>query len=91
MASTSVTSMSSQYSSIPLFEVDNYDFWCVKMKTLFMSQDVWDLVENGFDELENVIPLTSVEKSQLKELKKMDAKALLFIQQVVLTTSFQEL
>ena len=55
------------------------------------NQDVWDLVENGFDELENVIPLTSVEKSQLKELKKMDAKALLFIQQVVLTTSFQEL
>ena len=46
------------------------------MKTLFMSQDVWDLVENGFDE-------PPVEKDQLKELKKMDAKALLFIQQGV--------
>ena len=76
MASTSVTRMSSQPFSTPLFEGENYDFWCVKMKTLFMSQDVWDLVENGFDE-------PPVEKDQLKELKKMDAKALLFIQQGV--------
>ena len=63
MASSSVTSMSSQPSSIPLFEEENYDFWCIKMKTLFMFQNVWDLVENGFDELENVITLTSVEKN----------------------------
>ena len=83
MANTSVTSMSSQPSSIPLFEGENYDFWCMKMKTLFMSQDVWDLVENGFDEPENVITLTQLEKDQLKELKKMDAKTLLFIQQSV--------
>ena len=63
MASSSVTSMSSQPSSIPLFEEENYDFWCIKMKTLFMFQNVWDLVENGFDEHENVITLTSVEKN----------------------------
>ena len=50
------------------------------MKTLFMPQDIWDLVENGFNELENVTTLTLVEKDQLKELKKMNAKALLFIQ-----------
>ena len=75
--------MSFQPSSIPLFEEENYDFWCIKMKTLFINQDVWDLVGNGFDELENVITLTSVEKKKLKELKKMDAKALLFIQQGV--------
>ena len=80
MASSSVASMSSQPSSIPLFEWENYDFWCIKMKTLFINQDVWDLIENGFDELENVITLTSVEKNQLKELNKMNAKALLFIQ-----------
>ena len=63
MASSSVTSMSSQPSSIPLFEEENYDFWCIKMKTLFMFQNVWDLVENGFDEPENVITLTLVEKN----------------------------
>ena len=75
MANTSVTSMSSQPSSIPLFEGENYNFWCVKMKTLFMSQDVWDLVENGFDEPDNVITLTPVEKNQLKELKKNGCKS----------------
>ena len=58
------------------------------MKTLFINQDVWDLVGNGFDELENVITLTSVEKKKLKELKKMDAKALLFIQQGVVNNLF---
>ena len=39
------------------------------------------MVENGFDEPDNVITLTPIEKDQLKELKKMDVKALLFIQQ----------
>ena len=34
-----------------------------------MSQDVQDLVENGFDEPENVTVLTPIEKDQLKELK----------------------
>ena len=40
MANTNLTSMSFHASSIPLFEGENYDFWCIKMKTLFMSQDV---------------------------------------------------
>ena len=53
-----------------------------------MPQDIWDLVENGFNELENVTTLTLVEKDQLKELKKMDAKALLFIQQGVVNSIF---
>ena len=34
-----------------------------------MSQDVQDLLENGFDEPENVTILIPIEKDQLKELK----------------------
>ncbi|KAM3248393.1 hypothetical protein P3L10_010162 [Capsicum annuum] len=26
----------------------NYQFWSLKMKTLFKSQELWHLVENGF-------------------------------------------
>lgn len=37
-------------SQIMSFTGKNYDFWSIKMKTLFCSQDVWDLVENGFVE-----------------------------------------
>ena len=29
--------MSSQPSSIPLFERENYGFWCIKMKTLILD------------------------------------------------------
>lgn len=42
MVATSNKSISSQLSFIPSFIGENYDFWCVKMKTLFMFQDVCD-------------------------------------------------
>ena len=56
------------------------------MKTLFCSQDVWDLVESGFPELANqqaYQALSQAEKDLLKENMKRDAKSLLFIHQEV--------
>lgn len=47
------------------------------MKTLFKSQDLWDLVEYGFVDLED--PDEEAEE-RLKETKKKDAKALFLIQ-----------
>ncbi|KAK2976681.1 hypothetical protein RJ640_004282 [Escallonia rubra] len=32
---------------IPIFKGESYEFWSIKMKTLFKSQELWDLVENG--------------------------------------------
>ena len=46
------------------------------MKTLFKSQDPWDLVETGLAE-------TSDEDTRSKDNQKRDAKALFFIQQAV--------
>ncbi|KAK2992127.1 hypothetical protein RJ640_019383 [Escallonia rubra] len=57
----------------------------IKMKTLFKSQDLWELVENGYadpDEENN---------SRLKENKKKYNKALLFIQQAVHETLFSRI
>ena len=42
------------------------------MKTLFKSQDLWDLVENGYSEPDD-------DEARLKENKKKDSKALFFI------------
>jgi len=56
------------------------------MKTLFISQDLWDLVEDGYKELESTTVLVSwsdAKKNEFKEYKKKDAKALFFIQQGV--------
>ncbi|KAK4424684.1 hypothetical protein Salat_1662000 [Sesamum alatum] len=46
------------------------------MKTLFISQDLWELVEKGYNE-------EGVTADALKDLRKKDAKALFFIQQAI--------
>jgi len=71
---------------IPIFNGKNYDYWSIRMKTLFCSQDVWDLVENGFPEpadQQAYQALSQAEKDLLKENKKKDSKALFFIQQAM--------
>ncbi|KAL7238304.1 hypothetical protein ACSBR2_004417 [Camellia fascicularis] len=57
-------------ATIPIFYGTNYKFWSVKMRTLFLSMDLWDTVENGYDETN-------------KEKQQQDAAALSHIQQGV--------
>jgi hypothetical protein len=56
------TSISSTYSNVhvPLFEGENYDFWAVKMETLFTSLDVLEFVKQGYD----AEPATSEKKTE---------------------------
>lgn len=61
----------------------SYQFWSIKMKTLFKPQDPWDLIETGFAGLN--------EEQRLKENRKKDAKALFFLQQAIHGTIFPEL
>ena len=52
------------------------------MRILFSSQDLWDLVENGYQEPANVAAynaLSQVDKDLLKDNRKKDSKALFFI------------
>ncbi|GKE42540.1 putative gag-pol polyprotein, identical, partial [Tanacetum coccineum] len=54
------------------------------MKTLFKSQDLWDLVENGFaNEVQD--------EQRTKENKKKDSKALFFIQQAMHDSIFSRI
>lgn len=62
-------------AAIPVFKGESYEFWSIKMKTLFKSQELWDLVENGYPDPDD--------EAKLKENRKKDAKALFFIQQAV--------
>uniref|UniRef100_A0A3Q7HMD9 Reverse transcriptase Ty1/copia-type domain-containing protein n=1 Tax=Solanum lycopersicum TaxID=4081 RepID=A0A3Q7HMD9_SOLLC len=63
-------------------------FWNIKMKTLFMSQDFWDLIEDGFTD---VAELNAGEKRRLKEIIKKDSKSMFFIQQVIHKTIFSRI
>ncbi|XP_074265187.1 uncharacterized protein LOC141587611 [Silene latifolia] len=69
---------SNGYSQLPIFKGVNYQFWELKMKTLFRSQELWELVENGFEDTKPAEP-----DATLKEKRKKDAKALFIIQQAL--------
>ena len=81
------SSVSVSQQLIPIFNGDNYQFWSIKMKTLFLSYDLWDLVENGMNEYD-VERLTAAQRNEMKENKKKDAKALFYIQQALDETVF---
>ncbi|XP_028089236.1 uncharacterized protein LOC114289666 [Camellia sinensis] len=53
------------------------------MKTLFQSQGLWNLIQNGYDEPDSTTTLTSAQEQQLEETRKKEAKALFFIQQAL--------
>ncbi|RZB47158.1 hypothetical protein D0Y65_050978 [Glycine soja] len=35
-------------TSVPIFNGEAYDYWSIQMQTLFISQDLWDVIENGY-------------------------------------------
>ncbi|GKB46071.1 kinase-like domain-containing protein [Tanacetum coccineum] len=45
------------------FTGDSYEFWSIKMKTLFKSQDLWDFVESGYEEASNDEAPTSAKQA----------------------------
>ena len=65
---------------------ETHEYWSIKTKTLFCSQELWDLVENGFIEpLDQATynDLSQAQKDFLKENKKKDAKTLFLIKQAM--------
>ncbi|KAI0520290.1 hypothetical protein KFK09_007762 [Dendrobium nobile] len=60
---------------IPIFNGEKYEFWSIKMKTLFKSQDLWDLVVNGVQ--------IGEDEGRNNDNKKKDSKTLFFIQQAM--------
>jgi len=52
MANTS-TSVGMFNTQLTQFNGKNYDYWAITMRALFASQDLWELVEYGFEEPAN--------------------------------------
>ncbi|CAL5395344.1 unnamed protein product [Camellia sinensis] len=78
-------------ATIPMFNGDNYNFWCVKMKTLFLFMDLWHIVENGYSEPKVKPTMTESQKIQLKKNQQKDAAALSKIQQGVSDSIFPKI
>lgn len=47
------------FSSFGAVDGESYDYWSIQMKTLFISQDLWELVENGYDAPEDATALAT--------------------------------
>ena len=83
-----VVGFSSFAPLLPIFNGEKYEWWSIKMKTLLISQELWDLVEHGFVD---ILEPTIEEKERLRETKKNDVNALFIIQQAIHETIFLEL
>ena len=57
-------------TQLPMFKGVNYHFWSLRMKTLFRSQELWSIVEDGFTDGEPAEP-----SQELRDKRKKDAKA----------------
>ena len=60
----------------------------MKKKTILISNELWEYVEEGFEDRESLEGLTNAQKAQLKVHKAKDARALSMIQQGVGDTIF---
>ncbi|XP_043700170.1 uncharacterized protein LOC122650864 [Telopea speciosissima] len=73
---------------VPIFAGENYDFWSIKMRTYFLSQDLWDIVNNGFSTPKATSTPSITQQEKLKKNMQNDAKVLYILQQAVVDTIF---
>ncbi|KAL5562281.1 hypothetical protein UlMin_032028 [Ulmus minor] len=73
------------HSTIPLpsFNGENYDFWSIKMRTYFRSQNLWKVVEEGLTIPDDTSTLTATQKKALDESIQKDSQALFALQQAM--------
>ncbi|XP_038977999.1 uncharacterized protein LOC120108467 [Phoenix dactylifera] len=66
---------------MPRFTKNNYENWCIHMKTILESQDLWGIVDKGYMESENKDSLAPAQKESLQATRKKDQKAIMIIHQ----------
>lgn len=67
---------------MPCISKDNYNNWCIHMKAIFGSQDLWEVVDKGYKESKNEDYLSPTQyksfykpqKEKEKERKKKGSK-----------------
>ncbi|CAN6690018.1 unnamed protein product [Malus baccata var. baccata] len=77
---------------VPTLKKENYERWCIQFKALFGSQELWEVVSNGY-----VVPTTEQEatytanqRNTLKDLRKKDKKALYLLYQGLEDSTFEK-
>jgi len=68
---------------LPVFTGKNFDLWKLKLKTYFISQKLWDIVQSGYTKPDNIETLSEEERKKLEDFEQKDAQALFVLQQAV--------
>ncbi|XP_070016596.1 uncharacterized protein [Nicotiana sylvestris] len=68
---------------------DNYEKWCLRLKVILGSQDVWKIVDRGYAKPDNDEALPQNEKEVLAKTRKKDQQALTLIHQCLDDAMFE--
>jgi len=86
-----MVSLTNSVSLPKLTKVVSYDNWSLKTKALLGSQENWEVVEDGFDELANTIGWSNAQLKVLKDTRVKDKAALYIMYQVVDESGFEKI
>ncbi|XP_070033022.1 uncharacterized protein [Nicotiana tomentosiformis] len=74
----------------PRLTKDNYEKWCLRMKAILGSQDVWKIVDRGYAKFDNEEALAQNEKDVLAKIRKKDQQAHTLIHQCLDNAMFEK-
>ncbi|XP_070026400.1 uncharacterized protein [Nicotiana sylvestris] len=74
----------------PRLTKDNYEKWCLLMKVILGSQDVWEIVDRGYAKPDNEEALPQNKKEVLAKTRKKDQQALTLIHQCLDDVMFEK-
>ena len=72
--SSSESSFNHAQNMILIFTGESYDFWSTQMKTLFISQDLRDLIEEGYEQPDDLSTLAAAKLKEYKQNKQKRCK-----------------
>ncbi|XP_076918766.1 uncharacterized protein LOC143579303 [Bidens hawaiensis] len=81
---SAASNINSPQPLLHVFKGEGYEFWCIRVKTVLRSHDLWECVTSVFN-------ARDTDEARLTENRRKDARALALIQQAVHDTIFSRI